>query len=171
VRIKLGGKELEVYNYTETKIKEGEEEIPLFSFEYETSSDQSRREFKELLSMKPIALSLEDKEPIQVMVKNFSESYTEGISCYHFSVDLIPYKRTYQIEDFTIGPLITLIRMTEGLIRVLKDKGILTNDEIDIASKKLFSDEKARDEILKLYYGPEVAEFLKSLIKKGVSYG
>lgn len=166
MRIKLGDKELEVYNYVETKIKEDDEEIPLFSFEYEATSDQVRREFKKLLLQKPIALSLEDKEPIQVMVKNFSESYTDGVPRYHFSVDLVPYKRTYQIEDFTIGPLITLIRMTEGLIRVLKDKGILTDDEIEIASKKLFSDEKARDEILKLYYGPEVAEFLKSLIKK-----
>jgi len=100
------------------------------------------------------------------MVKNFTESYREGVPRYHFLVKLIPYKKTYRIEDFTVVPLIKLIKTTEGLIKVLKDKGFLTDEEIENAANELFSDEKIVDKILELYYGHEVAEFLKSLRKK-----
>jgi len=63
MRIKLGDKELEVYNYVETKIKENGKEIPLFSFEYEAFDEKTRKEFKKLLlSPKPITLNVENKE-------------------------------------------------------------------------------------------------------------
>jgi len=167
MRIKLGDKELEVYNYVETKIKENGKEIPLFSFEYEAFDEKTRKEFKKLLlSPKPITLNVENKEPVHVMVKNFTESYREDVPRYHFLVELIPYKKTYGIEDFTVAPLIQLIKITEGLIKVLKDKGFLTDEEIENAANELFSDEKIVDKILELYYGHEVAEFLKSPKKK-----
>jgi hypothetical protein len=49
---------------------------------------------------------------------------------------------------------------------VLEEKRILTRDEIKIASKNLFLEERSRDEILKLYHGREFIESLKSMNKK-----
>ena len=166
MRIKLEDKELEVNNYKEKRIKENEEEIPLYSFEFEAYSEEDRREIRKLLSLRPITLSIEGKEPIQVMIRNFSESYTEGVLPYHFVVELIPYKKTYTLQDFTVSPLIKLIKLNEDLIKVLIDKRILKMDEIIEAADKLFADEKTREKIIEFYYGSDVMEFLKSLGKK-----
>jgi hypothetical protein len=166
VRIKLGDKELEVDNFTETRIRKGDEEVPVFSFEYKTPSIQERMALKELLSVEPIALSLEGKEPIQVAVENFVESYYERLPSYHFKVSLIPFRRLHTGLELLVEPQITLIQVLEGLIAVLEEKRILTRDEIKIASKNLFLEERSRDEILKLYYGREFIESLRSMNKK-----
>jgi hypothetical protein len=121
---------------------------------------------KELLSVGPIALSLEGREPIQVAVENFVESYYEGLSSYHFKVSLIPFQRLHTGLELLVKPQITLMQVLEGLIAVLEEKRILTRDEIKIASKNLFLEERSRDEILKLYYGREFVESLRYMNKK-----
>ena len=68
--------------------------------------------------------------------------------------------------ELLVEPQITLIQVLKGLIAVLEEKRILTRDEIKIASKNLFLEERSRGEILKLYYGREFIESLKSMNKK-----
>jgi hypothetical protein len=165
-KIKLGDIDLDVNNYTEEKIKENEEEILVRSFECDALDDQERKKLSKQLSSQKIALSVEESEPVDVMPRNWSEHFADSKPPYHFRIELVPYKKKYGLQDFTMTPIITLIKLTEGLIKVLKEKGILKNGEISNMVDKIFSDENARNEILDLYFGPEIAEHLKSLKEK-----
>lgn len=169
MKILLDNKEFDINKYKESKIKENDEELTVFSFEYDAYNITDRDKIRDLLHLKPIDLSIESKETIQVMVNNWSENYQEERLPYHFRVELTPYKKTYAlqdiVQDFMINPILALIKLNEGLIMTLVNKEILSKDEIINTTNRLFADEKTRDEILEFYYGSDVAEKLKSAEK------
>jgi len=165
-KIKLGDKELDVDVYAEEAVREDDEEILVRSFEYDVFDEEERTQLSRALRSEKITLSVEGKEPTDVMTRNWSESHTDKKPPYHFRVELIPYKKKYGLQEFTITPIITLIKVSEGLIEVLKEKGVLKDEEINEMANRLFSVEETRNKILESYFGPEMAEYIKSKKEK-----
>ncbi len=160
IKIELEGKKIEVNNFEEKTIRQDDEETIVYSFECAARDNQEREKLRELLRLKQAGLKLEGRNPIQVMTKSWSES--NWPAPWHFKIELTPYRKTYGVEDFAVLPVVNLMKSLEGLIKILADKKVLTEEDLERAINALFADEKKRDKIMEVYYGSDLAKFIKS---------
>jgi len=165
-RITINGKELDVSDYEERTEIEDDKPVQVRTFELITNTVAERKTALDILKPEKMLLSVEGSKSTEVMKGQWSYSYSDRTPVTTFRIELRPYRKTYKIEDFTLGPIIALLKVTEATIKILTDKGILTNDDVEKVGVELFRDKERRKKILDYYYGPEVADYIMSLAEK-----